>query len=169
MSAPMTAHEVLTLVTRHHNEAAIVPEVTLAVDALHRESYDDTNANGHAHYERRIDALMFHNLQRTAIEVKVSRTDAARDTYAKVDPWRRVTHRFVYAVPAGLIDTPPVYGAGLWWVHPDGRVEVKRKCQTNRYPEPLPQRVVQTLAYRATGGPRGSAARQEALVAEVTV
>lgn len=162
---PMTAAEVLALVTRHHADAAIVPEVELTVDELHRGTYDDTNANGHAHHHRRIDGLMFHQLQRTAIEVKVTRADAARDTYAKVDPWRRITHRFVYAVPAGLIDHPPVYGMGVWWVHPDGRVVVHRKATTNRYPEPLPQHVVQTLAYRATGGPRGSAARHTAQLA----
>ncbi|WP_420112562.1 hypothetical protein [Pseudactinotalea sp.] len=159
----MKAREVLDAVRRHHAGAAFVPEVELTVDDLHRESYDDLNGNGHKHYSRRIDALMFHQLQRTAIEIKVSTADAARDTYAKVDPWRRITHRFVYAVPAGLIDHPPVYGMGLWWVHEDGRVEVHRKATPNRYPEPLPQHVVQTLAYRASGGPRGSAARAHAL------
>ncbi|KRC52147.1 hypothetical protein ASE16_03605 [Leifsonia sp. Root227] len=100
---------------------------------------------------RRIDALMFETLQRTAIEVKVSVADARRESWAKVRPWALVTHRFVYAVPAGLLERPPVYGAGLWWIHENGTVEVRRKATINRYPEPLPQGVIQTLAYRASG------------------
>lgn len=44
----------------------------------------------------------------------------------------------------------PVSVAGLWWVHGDGTVEVKKKAQVRRYPEPLPQKVVQAVAWRAT-------------------
>ena len=54
----------------------------------------------------------------------------------------KVVHRFVYAVPAGLIDRPPVGAdqrSGLVWVYPDGRVEWKRKCKINHSPEALPQ------------------------------
>ena len=101
-------------------------------------------------YERRIDALMFHSLQLTAIEIKISRSDGGRETWAKVMPWRRITHRFVYAVPAGLFDKPPLKGCGLWWVHEDGRVEVKVKSAINKYPEALPLHVIQRLGYRAS-------------------
>lgn len=158
MTTPMTAAEVLALVRRHHSDAAIVPEVQIDIGELHRDLYRDTD--GSNHHFRRIDGLMFHSLQRTAIEVKVSREDVKRETYAKTAPWRAVTHRFVYAVPAGLIDPQNMawvgdgmYGCGIWWVHPDGRVEVKRRAITNKHPEPLPQQVIQRLAYRAAGVP----------------
>ena len=39
---------------------------------------------------------------RTAIEIKVDRADAKRETWAKIRPWKRVTHRFLYAVPEPL-------------------------------------------------------------------
>jgi len=146
-AARMTAREVLEALLEHHKRAALVPELTIS----------DETARAYATPEnpiptsRRIDALMFQQLERTAIEIKVSVADAKRETWQKVWPWMRVCHRFVYAVPAGLLDAPPVYGAGLWWVHPDGRVEVRRRCKINTTPEPLPQSVVQTLAYRIAG------------------
>lgn len=142
-----TAADVLAALRAHHKGAAIVPEVTISDEAGRllstRENRMPTT--------RRIDALMFDSLLRTAIEIKVSAADVKRDTWQKVWPWMRVTHRFVYAVPAGLIDAPPVYGCGLWWVHPSGLVEVKRRAKVSHTPEPLPQQVVQTLAYRACG------------------
>ena len=143
----MTAAEVLEAIRHHHRRAAIVSEVVISdhdwVEHFARET------GGRA--ERRIDALMFASLQRTAIEIKVSKPDVARESWGKVGPWVRVTHRFVYAVPAGLIEHPPYYRAGLWWVYPDGRIEVRRKAKPNPYPEPLPQHVVQALAYRSLG------------------
>lgn len=148
MSAPQTAAEVLAALKRHHHTAALVPELVIRDDYPMWAELD----SGHGQpYTRRIDALMFDNLERTAIEIKISKADAARDTYQKVQPWRRVVHRFVYAVPAGLIEHPPVYGCGLWWVHPDGRIEVRRQSRVTKTPEPLPQHVVQALAYRAVG------------------
>ena len=41
------------------------------------------------------------------------------------------------------------WDCGHWGVHPDGRVEVKRKAKVNKYPEPLPNDVILRLAYRA--------------------
>ncbi|SKL83003.1 hypothetical protein [Mycobacteroides abscessus] len=152
VSVPMNAADVLTALRKHHSGAALVPEVVIHDDHPTWAELHD----GHGQpYTRRIDALMFDSLERTAIEIKVSKADAARETWAKVQPWRRVCHRFVYAVPAGLIEHPPVYGCGLWWIHeptamyPHGRVEVRRKVSINKTPEPLPQHVVQALAYRA--------------------
>lgn len=142
-----TAADVLDAIRAHHKGAAIVPEITIADE----EGRLASTAENPLPANRRIDALMFDSLLRTAIEIKVSVADAKRDTWQKVWPWMRVTHRFVYAVPAGLIDVPPVYGAGLWWVHPSGMVEVKRRTKVRPTPEPLPQQVVQTLAYRACG------------------
>lgn len=50
----------------------------------------------------------------------------------------------------------PIEGAdqrsGLVWVHPDGRVEWKRKCKINHSPEALPQLTVFNLAWRAAKG-----------------
>lgn len=143
----MTAVDVLSALRLHHKSAALVPEVVI------EDAYPvwAELAPGHMEpYTRRIDALMFDALERTAIEIKVSKADVARETYNKVRPWWRVVHRFIYAVPAGLIDHPPIFGCGLWWVHETGRVEVKRKARVSKSPEPLPQHVVQALAYRAS-------------------
>lgn len=107
---------------------------------------------------RRIDGLMFDGLQRTAIEVKVSLADWKRDHYRKRAPWMAVTHRFVYAVPAELYDgiggnygthRLDVWNCGVWTVDEIGRVKVVKKAQVRPAPEPLPQHVVQALAYRA--------------------
>src|SRR5699024_2815974 len=54
--------------------------------------------------QRRIDALMFDGPQRTAVEIKTNRQDVKRETFSKTAPFKRIAHRFVYAVPAGLID-----------------------------------------------------------------
>lgn len=141
----MTAAEVLAALRRHYSGAAILSEIVI-------HDYDWTE-----HYQdggkvfRRIDGLMFESLMRTAIEIKVSTADARRESFQKIAPWRNVCHRFVYAVPAGLVVVPPITGTGLWWVHPDGRVEVIRKAVVNRCPEPLPQHVVQAIAYRSVG------------------
>jgi hypothetical protein len=143
----MKAVDVLAAVRAHHSTSAIVAEVTIIDDY----GQQTTNSDAPVPTSRRIDALMFDNLIRTAIEIKVDLADVKRETWQKVTPWWRVCHRFVYAVPAGLIEHPPIFGTGLWWVHDDGRIEVKRKARVSRTPEPLPQRVVQVLAYRAVG------------------
>lgn len=152
----VTADLVLDAIRAHHHQAAIVAEVALhdpdADD--HYEQWLDKVAAGEGNTPRppatrRIDALMFRTLERTAIEIKVDTADVRREDHRKVAPWRRVTHRFVYAVPAGLIDQPPMWGTGLWWIHDDGRVEVVRRAKVNTTPEPLPQHVIQALAYRA--------------------
>lgn len=161
----MRASEVLAAVRAHHSTAAIVSEVSI----LDEYGQQTTTRDAPVPTMRRIDALMFDNLIRTAIEIKVDLADVKRETWQKVQPWRRVCHRFVYVVPAGLIDVPPVYGAGLWWVHDDGRIEVKRKAKVSRTPEPLPQRVVQVLAYRAVGKTTiGPGKDDKNLVMEVT-
>lgn len=149
----MTADNIMELLQSAWSRAAIVKE--LRIDDEHELAQIDGK---HDALVRRIDGLMFDNLIRTAIEVKIDKRDAARETWAKVRPWRRVTHRFVYATPAGLIEKPPIFGCGLVWVHESGQVEWVRKCSINRTPEPLPQKVVEAIAYRAATGmpkPRG--------------
>lgn len=147
----MNAKEILEAIRRHHRGCAIVHEVTIG---------DDWSEPGQPSY-RRIDALMVDGKQLSAIEIKTSIADSRRETFHKTAPWRRVTHRYVYVVPAGLIDHPPLHGAGLWWVHDDGRVEVHSKAIPNRYPDPLPMQVVQVLMYRAAAVPMNSDGRSE--------
>lgn len=110
----------------------------------------------HGPLKRRIDALMFSpDGMRTAIEIKVDVADAQRESWAKIRPWMMVVHRYVYAVPAGLIDRPPVGAdqrSGLVWVYPDGRVEWKKKCKINHSPEALPQLTMFNMAWRAAKG-----------------
>lgn len=149
----MTADDIMELLRSAWSNAAIVTE--LRIDDEHELTRIDGK---HEALVRRIDGLMFDSLIRTAIEIKIDKRDAARETWAKVRPWRRVTHRFLYATPVGLIENPPIFGCGLVWVHKNGRVEWVRKCSVNRTPEPLPQKVVEALAYRAATGfpkPRG--------------
>jgi hypothetical protein len=148
VAEPLTATDVLAAIRRHHARAAVVPELTIrdgdAIDTYTREDPTVT--------QRRIDALMFLSLERTAIEIKVTVPDFLRETAAKRSAWRRVTHRFVYVAPAGLLTGQQIpYGCGLWEVEPSGRLTVTRKAQINRHPEPLPLHVVQNLAYRACG------------------
>lgn len=93
---------------------------------------------------------MFESFQRSAIEVKVSAADYRLDTEQKCRPWRRVTHRFIYAVPHDLHVMAP-HGCGLWKIHDDGTIDVVKKAIVNKHPEPLTQDVVLRLAYRAAG------------------
>ena len=147
----MTANDVLTAIRRHHSDCAIVPEISIN-DLYAREQPEGRKPV----FMRRIDALMFDGHQRTAIEIKVDKADLRNETWFKTAPWRAVTHRFIVAVPAGMAEFHEIeahYGCGLWWIHPDGKVEVKRKAIVNKFPEPLPNDVIRRLAYRASGVP----------------
>lgn len=143
----MTAKDVLWAIQAKYPQNAIVPELSIN-DIYAREQPSDTPV-----HKRRIDALMFDGGQRTAIEIKVDRADLLNnETWHKTAPWRNVTHRFIYAVPAGLAEFNEFeahWYAGLWWVHDNGSIEVRRKARVNKYPEPLPNDVVLRLAYRA--------------------
>lgn len=151
----MDAAFILDAIIRAHPGAAIVPELTIEDYGLPDTGQATENVyvpagdrpDGHK-FARRIDALMFESLIRTAIEIKVSKADFNRDTYWKRRAWQQVCHRFVYVVPAGL-DVMSPHGCGLWLVHPDGRIEVAKKAIISKTPEHLPQAVVQRLAYRA--------------------
>lgn len=113
------------------------------------ESYDPS-----APAYRRIDALMFGSLtkhgdyQRTAVEIKVSRSDFKRETEEKRAPWLRVVHRFVYLVPEGLIRAEEVpEGLGLWeWT---GRsIRSIKRCTINHHPDQLPESFTRSLVFR---------------------
>lgn len=133
----MNADDILDALRKAWPTAAIVPELTISDEHELANLYAP---EGHDSLVRRIDALMIDKQIRTAIEIKVSRADAGRETWAKIRPWKRVTHRFLYAVPAGLTDTSPVIDAsiGIVWVHADGSIEWQRKCKIDHVPEPLP-------------------------------
>lgn len=148
----MSANDILAAIRRKYPTNAIVPELTIrAFDA-----WEATEAGAKPVFERRIDALMFESLERTAIEIKVSRADFKREHSGKWGPWARVSHRFVYAVPEGLVTPAEVWSlarmstAGLWYVKDSGQITVAKRCTINKHPEPLPNHVIQTLAYRAT-------------------
>ena len=156
----MNSAFILESIKAKYPSAAVVPELTVDVPEWH-----DTRNNGGDNTSmkpfRRIDALMIESLQRTAIEIKISAQDWKRETVSKYGPWARITHRFIYAVPAGL--EPPnnliimgAYNAGIWWVHENGRIEVKRKAKIQQNPAPLPNMVIQRLAYRAAGKDMGA-------------
>lgn len=147
----MDAKFVLDAVAAAHRDAAIVREVVIS-DHLWDERLAESAPT------RRIDALMFNSLQRTAIEVKVTLADWKRDSYRKRAPWAAVTNRFVFVVPKELHDKVAgqygthnldVWDCGVWTVDEDGRVQVVKKARVRPHPEPLPQHVVQALAYRA--------------------
>lgn len=158
----MKANEILEAIRLKYSDKAMVPEVVLDVDPATMYDRRDAHLSDPLNVKReppfrRIDALMFDGAQRTAIEVKTSKADVKRETEAKVFPWKRVTHRFIYAMPVDLIDLytmneypHALYGCGIWWVHEDGRIEVARNAKINKYPESLPQQVITALAYRAT-------------------
>lgn len=151
----MTSAFILDAIRKTHPSTAVVPELSIEDYDLpdsgeqveHLDTGGGTRPEGHQ-YVRRIDALMFDSLVRTAIEIKVSRADFLRDTYWKRRAWQNVTHRFVYAVPHDL-DVMSPHGCGLWKVDPDGRITVVKKAIVRKTPEPLPQTVIQRLAYRA--------------------
>lgn len=144
----MNADDILNALRKAWPTAAIVPELTISDEHELANLYAP---EGHDSIKRRIDALMIDKQIRTAIEIKVDKADAKRETWAKIRPWKRVTHRFLYAVPEGLIDTSPVIDSsiGLIWVHDDGTIEWRRKCKINHVPEPLPGLVVENMAHRA--------------------
>ena len=102
---------------------------------------------------RRIDGLMLEGGKYTAIEIKVSRADFKRDTEEKRRMWRSITHRFVYAVPKGLVDPSevPAY-AGLWEYDPSdpyNSIKSVKRAATNKQCLPLPQQVVTAMFYRS--------------------
>lgn len=131
----MNAEDILNALRRHYPTAAFVPELTINDEQSIMDYYEQGEHEA--------------SVRRTAIEIKVDRADAKRETLAKVRAWRQVTHRFFYATPAGLIDSPPIMSGsiGLLWVHPDGRIEWRKKCRLNPSPEPLPLIVQERIAH----------------------
>ena len=85
---------------------------------------------------RSIDVMLMRNTggrERYAIEIKVSRADFFRETPAKRLPWELLTHRFIYAVPRGLVQVSEVpQGCFLLEIDEekcDDRVAPHRNCK----------------------------------------
>lgn len=172
----MRAADILSAVRLKYPSAAIVHEMVVD-DEAYRTAYRAMYAHNRPHLSRfvanhwgevdpytdehkayletgkairRIDALMMAGTKRTAIEVKVTRADFKRDTAQKRAPWAAITHRFVYAVPAGLVTPEEVPdGCGLWEVRGDGRVDVTKRARINKDAADLPPQIILALAYRA--------------------
>lgn len=175
----MNSTEVLDAIARKHSGCALVREVVVedserrgAQRALYKtqhpgfaekywpEAEDYTEDHGrildtHKPF-RRIDALMLDGGgTRTAIEVKISRADFLRETEEKRRPWRKITNRFVYATPAGLLKPVEVPdGCGLWEVDERG-VRIVKRAKSNPTPDPIPHQVLVALAYRLNRIPLG--------------
>ena len=99
----MSARDVPDALQRAWKEPAIIPELTIT------DTRELEKGEKHGPLKRRIDALMFSpDGMRTAIGVKADAADAKREAWAKIRPWMMVAHRRVHAVPAVLIDRPPV-------------------------------------------------------------
>lgn len=159
----MKADGILDAIARKHSRCALIREVTVT-DPEAKSASDEwwTRHRGRnfgqdpsdpypgVTWTRRIDGLLLDGGgTRTAVEVKVSRADFARESDAKRDPWRRITNRFVYATPVGLLNPPEIpEGCGLWEIADDGRVYVRVRARINREPEPIPHQVLVALAYR---------------------
>jgi hypothetical protein len=158
----MNATAVLDAIARKHSDCALVREVTV----LDRDTESDCDAWSERHkargyvvdpndpypmpvWTRRIDGLMFDGSStRTAIEVKISRADFLRETEEKRRPWRKITNRFIYATPAGLLTPDEIPdGCGLWEID-DSAVRIVKRAKSNPKPDPVPHQVLVALAYR---------------------
>lgn len=176
----MNGTQILDAIARKHSKCALVREVVVedqerraAQRAFYKhqhpgfgakyfpdaEEYDEEKhgriLDTHKPF-RRIDGLMLDGGgTRTAIEVKISRADFFRETDEKRRPWQKITNRFVYATPAGLLrpDELPD-GCGLWEVNGHGAVTIARKALSNKTPDPIPHQVLVALAYRLTSTER---------------
>ncbi|AXH49016.1 hypothetical protein SEA_CRATER_57 [Gordonia phage Crater] len=150
-----SAVDVLDAIALKYSTCALLREVSvtdqhaLAAREHCRRTGDYSTYPGETVWLRRIDGLLLEGTQlRTAIEVKVSRADFLRESDAKRDPWRRITNRFVYATPKGLLSAEEIPdGCGLWEVE-DGDVRVAVRARINRDPDPVPHQVLVNLAYR---------------------
>jgi hypothetical protein len=148
----LSAKDILAAIHQKHTGAAIVHEVVLD-DPNWLDTFEPGEGIGSF---RRIDALMIKGKIRTAIEVKISRSDYFRETPRKRQVWQDFCHRFVYAVPAGLIQPHEVPdGIGLWEValQPSANgwqgVTVTKRARVNREASAVPEQLFVAMCYRA--------------------
>lgn len=172
----MNATQILDAIARKHSKCALVREVVVedqerraAQQAFYKRQHPGFGAKYYPDAEdyteekhgrildthkpfRRIDGLMLDGGgTRTAIEVKISRADFLRETDEKRRPWQKITNRFVYAAPTGLLRPDEIPdGCGLWEIGEHGAVTIARKARANKTPDPIPHQVLVALAYRLT-------------------
>lgn len=184
--AVMTAKEVLWAIRLYRDKAAVLREVSVSdpfesarynLWNMQHPTYGDYYRDRHEKnpgkwpvadelpegwtprdrkFERRIDALILDS-HRTAVEIKVTRSDFKADTEEKRAPWVHYTHKFVYAVPTGLVtsDEVPDY-CGLWYVDPEAvrrypwqhGVTVVKRAKVRKEPADLPAYLVKSLMGR---------------------
>lgn len=109
--------------------------------------------------DRRLDVLLWNAGERIGVEIKVTRADLAADVADrdKQWAWRRLTHRFAYAVPPDLeqaaLDLVPDW-CGVIVVADAGwpRARFARRCPRvpGHVPHDLPPRVVTALFARCS-------------------
>jgi hypothetical protein len=168
----MTADEIIGALWVNRQGAAMVTELETFDDTVRsaliqkdRLSWTDPQRDAivvpPGLQTRRVDVLLVDGKIRTAIEVKVSRSDWLRESDEKRRAWRSITHRFVYACPVGLIHPEEIPdGIGLWFVGPSKYdehhlvVEIAKKAKIQKSPGPLPERVIRNVFYRASLPPR---------------
>ena len=123
-----------------------LPESDRITAYEHDSEYTFSNGSQY----RRIDLLGLDSQHKwTAVEIKVSRADFARETYEKRHPWIKKTHRFVYAVPEGLVTPDEIpNGCGLWTIADNGQVTVAKKARVNRSRQEFPETFLRTLFWR---------------------
>jgi hypothetical protein len=106
---------------------------------------------------RRIDFLIFEGETIIAVEMKISKADFRRDTEEKRRAWKKVTNRFVYLTPAGLLTPADIpEGCGLWEYQTDGSIVVTKRAKTNNTPAPFPPSMIKYFAWRAYNAERAT-------------
>jgi hypothetical protein len=169
---------------RKHYKAAVLKEVTIpdqeAVDIYHtvtaqhsphmRKHYEEKGIKHDAELPdgfmltkkdlilvRRIDFLIFEGETITAVEMKISKADFRRDTEEKRRAWKKVTNRFVYLTPVGLLTPADIpEGCGLWEYQEDGSIVVTKRAKTNNTPAPFPPSMIKYFAWRAYNAERNT-------------
>lgn len=159
---PVTASGILDRIARAHPRCALIREVVVDDEiawsqyraALAALTPTELKAGASIHVplpmtRRRVDGLLLKgSATRTAIEVKISHRDFRRESTSKRGVWQRITHRFVYAAPPGVIDPDEIPdGCGLWLVDADA-ITIAKRATINPEPDPLPYQVTVALAYR---------------------
>jgi len=174
MEEKITSKLLLTALRAKLPKAAVLSEVTMvdeeeaarvrtsqARTSLHFRRYFDRKGltydailpDGYNHksavFIRRIDALVFDGDKRTAIEIKISRSDFFRDTPEKRFAWMKHTHRFIYLAPKGLVKLEEVPdGCGLW-EYENGVITSVKNARGNKAVQEFPASMYKYFAWRA--------------------
>lgn len=164
-AARLTATDILDILernftSRHPGQFVLFREFPLEPESRGRSNYRIDGLLVKLSHARRAD--------RTAIEVKVSRADFQRELLNPEKRRRamRITDRFYFAVPYGLIgaDEAPD-DCGLYWIHPDEFAPTVVKTP-RLIPAPAPDwPLVRDMIWRAFALGQEDAARRNPLAA----